>query len=402
MRIGHYDFELGAQGGIAAYVRRVGQAQADRGHEVIYLCHSNEADDWPNVLEVGDDRALFSAARNYDLDVLHLHHPVETLPDDRVPTLRTMHENEGSCPSGSRYLKRTGQPCNRAYSLGGCLWGHLVDHCGSRRPHKTAANFENFHRERAQAAELPTLTVSRFLKEQMIRSGCPAENLRVLHSPAPDVADAFTPLPRHTPPRFVFAGRIAPQKGLDWLLRAFAAVERDVHLDVAGTGNEEYVDQMVQLTADLDLQARVTFHGWLDEADVYALIEQARALVFPSVWHEPAGLVTLEAAALGRPVIASEVGGIPEYATDDVARRVPPRSVDGLASEIEKLAAHPDRAEDMGREGRRLAQTRFSMDRFLGRLHELYDRVRQQQGPTSPSPDANDPRSAEPERIPVS
>ena len=379
MRIGHYDSRLGAQGGIASYMRRVGRAQERAGHDVCFLCRSNEGDEPLTVLEVADDRALFSTARAQNLDVLHLHAPVETLPEggrDRGPTLRTVHTHDGSCPSGSRYLKRSGQPCSRAYSVAGCLWGHLVDHCGSRRPHKTLANFQRIRQEQAQAAALPTITVSRFLKEQMIRSGCPEENLHVLRSPAPDVPGTFSPLPRQQPPHFVFAGRIEPQKGLDWLLRAVAKVEPDVRLDVAGTGDEQYLTQMDHLASDLGLQEQVTFHGWLDEGEVYALIEQARAVVVPSVWHEPAGLVTLEAAALGRPVVASEVGGIPEYAFDAFSLRVPPRDIDALAEAIGHLARNAEQAETMGRRGYGLAQSEFAMDRFLRRLDALYDDIR--------------------------
>lgn len=373
MRIGHYNFHLGVQGGIASYVRRVGRAQVEKGHEVFYLCRSNEETDLP--LEVEGDRELFSTARERDLDVLHLHYPVENLPEDRVPTIRTMHGNEGSCPSGSRYLKRSGQPCNRAYSVAGCLWGHLVDHCGSRRPHKTLANFRSIQLEQQQAAELPTITVSQFLKEQMVRSGCPPENLHVLRSPAPDVPISFSSPVRKEPPHFVFAGRIEPQKGVDWLLRSVANVETDVHLDVAGTGNEQYLDQLDDLVSDLGVRERVTFHGWLEEREVYALIERARGVVFPSVWHEPAGLVTLEAAALGRPVVASEVGGIPEYAIDEFALRVPPRDVEALAEAITELARDADRAEAMGRRGYELARSKFAMERFLRRLDAFYEAV---------------------------
>ncbi|MFB6231998.1 MAG: glycosyltransferase family 4 protein [Salinibacter sp.] len=376
MRIGHYDARLWAQGGIASYVRRVGQAQARTGHDVVFLCRASEGDAPSNTLEVENDRALFSAAQARGLDVLHLHGPVETLPEDRVPTVRTVHTNDASCPSGSRYLKRTGQPCDRDYSVAGCLWGHLVDHCGSRRPHNTWANFQRIQQEQTQAAALPTITVSRFLKEQMIRSGCPAETLRVLHSPAPTLSGTFSPPPRRTPPHFVFAGRIEPQKGLDWLLRSLGAVDADVHLDVAGTGDEGYLDTLDQLVADLGIREQVTFHGWLDEDAVYALIEQARGVVVPSVWHEPAGLVTLEAAALGRPVVASEVGGIPEYATDAFALRVPPRDTEALAGAITTLARDPDRATAMGRRGHDQARSEFAMDRFLRRLDAFYDDVR--------------------------
>jgi len=372
MRIAHYDFELGAPGGIASYVRRVGQAQAENGHDVFYLCRIHDGNERSDVHTVEDDQDLFATAKNFGLDILHLHRPVGVLPDDRVPTVRTMHGNQGSCPSGSRYLKRTGQPCNRAYSISGCLWGHLVDHCGSRRPHKTWANFQRIEREQELAAVLPTLTVSRFLKEQMIRSGCPEENLHVLHSPAPDVARSFSPPPQGDVPHFVFAGRIEPKKGIDWLLRAVAEVESTIHLDIAGTGDEEAMSQVTRLVSDLDLQGHVTFHGWLDEDEVYALIERARALVFPSVWHEPAGLVTLEAAALGRAVIASEVGGIPEYATDEFALRVEPRDVGGLAACMDALANDWNQAKAMGQRGYQCAQSRFSMEPFIEALSGFY------------------------------
>ena len=73
MRIGHYDSRLGAQGGIASYMRRVGRAQEHAGHEVCFLCHSNEGDEQSAVLEVENDTELFSVARTQDLDVLHLH-----------------------------------------------------------------------------------------------------------------------------------------------------------------------------------------------------------------------------------------------------------------------------------------------------------------------------------------
>jgi glycosyltransferase involved in cell wall biosynthesis len=374
MKIGHYAHRINARGGIASYVRRLGKAQTARGREIVYLSRTQDADASSPIRTVQSD-APFSDARDLNLDLLHLHHPVSPIPEDRVPTIRTVHNNHGSCPSGSRYLKRTGLPCNRDYSIAGCLWGHFVDHCGSRRPQKTVANFRTINREQKQAATLSTLTVSGFLKRRMVRSGCPSDNLHVLRSPAPKVDDSFTPLDGQQPPRFVFAGRITPMKGLDWLLRALAQTRSDAHLDVAGTGNEEYMSEMHKLAAELNLRDRVTFHGWLDQVDVYALIRRARALVFPSVWHEPAGLVTLEAAARGRAVVASDVGGIPEYARDEYATLVNVRDVDALAQAMEHLATNEDEANRRGRRARKQARTTFSMDGFLERLNQFYERT---------------------------
>lgn len=374
MRVGHFSGQIGDQGGKSSYIRRLGTAQEKFGMDVVYLSRTGPTDEHSSTYVVeGDDP--FLEAENLNLDVLHLHNPVNEVPEDRVPTIRTVHNNRASCPSGTRYLKRSGHPCDRDYSVSGCLWGHLVDHCGSRRPQNTLGNFRNIHREQRQAAKLTTLTVSDFLKRRMIRSGCPSDNLQVLRSPAPSLDDSFVPPDRQHPPHFVFAGRITPMKGLDWLLRSVKEVQSEIHLDVAGMGNEEYMREMRQLSSELGIRDHVTFHGWLNQDEVYTLIRQSRALVFPSVWHEPAGLVTLEAAALGRAVVASNVGGIPEYAREEYATLVDVRDVNGLATAIEQLARNKKESDRRGRIAHEIAKTTFSMENFLRRLDQLYESV---------------------------
>lgn len=373
MRIGHYAPFLWDPGGISSYVSRLGSAQQARGHEVRYYSREAPPDSPPTQL-VDSDEALFAEAEGDDLDVLHLHKPVQPLPDDRVPTLRTMHGNQGSCPSGSRYLERTGMPCHRAYSVSGCTFGHLVDHCGSRRPNKFLGNFQNFHHERAQAAEITTLTVSAFIRDAMISSGCSPEQLEVLLSPAPDVDRPFTPPPKDGVPRIAFLGRLVPQKGIDWLLEAAAEVPI-LHVDVAGTGPPDVEDDLRALVDRLGIGHRVTFHGWLESDAVQELISESRAVAVPSTWHEPAGLVTLEAASQGRAVVASAVGGIPEYARPEFAVLAPPRDTEALALHLRRLATDYDRAVEMGRRGHALMQREFSMDRFLDRLDTIYTRV---------------------------
>jgi len=375
MHIGHYAPEIWAQGGIASYIRRTGRGQARRGHEVTYLSRDDDPEqNQPLEYEVvPDDETLFAAAEDLGLDLLHLHKSVHNLPDDRVPTVRTMHGHQGGCPSGSRYLARPGTPCDRTYSLAGCLWGHVVDRCGSVRPNNLTDNFTRIHRELEQAERIPTYTVSNFLRDKMRRAGCSSDQLCTLHSPAPASEEPFTPVPQNDPPRFLFLGRLVPEKGLAWLLRAVAHTDEAVHLDVAGTGPRQ--EALQALADDLGVDDHVSFHGWVESDRVPGLIRSARAVVFPSVWHEPAGLITLEAAAQGRPLIAGRVGGIPEYTDEAYATLVDARDVSGLARAIDRLARAPQRANRMGQEGYEAAQSTFSMDRFLNQLHTFYERV---------------------------
>ncbi len=374
MIVGHYAPMIWAQGGIANYVSRLGAVQTALGHTVYYFGNQDATGvKSDSYIEVRNSEELFKHARVLGLDVLHLHKPVDVLPEDRVPVVRTFHGHQGSCPSGTRYLSRSGMPCNRAYSVFGCLWGHYVDRCGSRHPARVKEHFTRLHHEMRQASLVPTYTVSQYLYHQMVRSGCSSELLHTILSPAPEVTHPYRPPEPGGVSHFVFLGRLVPQKGLSWLLRAIGKVSRPVHLDVAGDGYER--DESQRLAERLGIADRVTFHGWVEQSVVSTLILNARAVIFPSVWQEPAGLVSLEAAAHGRAVIASRVGGIPEYATEEYALLVEPNDVDGLADCIDRLASDVQLAEHLGRNGMELMGKRFSMAGFMDQLEAFYNRA---------------------------
>jgi glycosyltransferase involved in cell wall biosynthesis len=365
------------RGGIATYIRRVSKAQRAAGHTVHYLDTrpftdvQDESVDLPIV--VRDDNDLFIQAKLCGLDILHLHTNVSVIPPSSMPVIRTVHNNNPYCPSGSRHLKRWGQPCDRAYSLGGCLWGHFVDYCGSIRPQRFYPGFQITWQDMDALKEVPAIANSQFVKDQMIRSGYSADNIRVLHYPAPEIGEYFPP-EQGDLPHFVFLGRITPEKGFVWLLRALAEVKVSLQMDIAGSGNQEQEQAIRRLAERLGLMNRITFHGWVNEAKAIQLIQGARALVFPSVWHEPAGIVSLEAAAAGRPIIASSVGGIPEYVGRlQNALLVEPNDVQGLARSIEQLTKDSFLAKQMGAEGRKMAKEYFSLEKHLEELMRLYE-----------------------------
>ena len=130
---------------------------------------------------------------------------------------------------------------------------------------------------------------------------------------------------------------------------------------------------MRELAARLGLGDRVVFHGWLPEARVAAMLRAVRALVFPSCWHEPSGTVMLAAAAAGRAVIASRVGGIPEYVEhEQTGLLVPVNDVAALAAALVRLTVNADQAAALGAAGRQTAVERFSMAAHLEGLADLY------------------------------
>jgi glycosyltransferase involved in cell wall biosynthesis len=89
--------------------------------------------------------------------------------------------------------------------------------------------------------------------------------------------------------------------------------------------------------------------------------------------YEGSSLVTLEAMAHGRPVVATRAGGIPDKVRDgQTGRLVAPGDVDGLAAALADLAADPSRRQEMGRRGRARAEADFAWERIIERVLALY------------------------------
>ena len=376
MKIGHYDSELGSKGGVTTYIRRIGSAQESAENSVYYFSNRPCSDTFaaknpPIAVSSNDD--LYIQAKRLGLDILHLHKGISQLPPMDLAVIRTLHGHQPYCPSGSKFLKRWNKPCDRAYSLPGCLWGHIVDGCGSIRLQNIQFNFQYTQKEMKALSQMPVVTVSHFLKEQLIRSGYSADLIHVLHLFAPKIANDV-PSPQTEVPHFVFLGRIAPEKGLSWLLHALQNVKVPVHLDVAGEGYQEA--EMRQLAENLGISQCVTFHGWVSSTQVDELICAARALIFPSIWHEPGGTVAFEAMANARAVIMARVGGMAEVVLENVnGLLVEPNNISELASSIERLSADWLLAKKLGQEGRRIASEQYTLQNHLDTLMQLYQQT---------------------------
>ena len=156
---------------------------------------------------------------------------------------------------------------------------------------------------------------------------CKPANLRTCK---PANGDPGSAVPAE-PVDLLFVGQLIRGKGVQLLLRAMARMKTRRTLDVVGAGNLE--PALRALADKLGLADRVRFRGF--RTDPQAWMRAAACVVVPSVWQEPYGLVAAEAVALGRPVVAFAIGGLPE-ACGGRATLVPPGDVAALAAALEK------------------------------------------------------------------
>lgn len=163
---------------------------------------------------------------------------------------------------------------------------------------------------------------------------------------------------RDGPLRILSVGRFIQRKGCDWLLRAVAQARdtgADAKLIMVGAGPEEA--RLRSLASELDLP--VTWRGFVDHSGLAPLYAEADAFAFPTL-DDPFGVVLLEAAAAGLPLIASPFAG----ATEDLVRPgingfvVDPRNTAAMAAAIAWLAGEPEMRTKMGRSSYELTRAR--------------------------------------------
>ena len=375
MHIAHFKSSIWHQGGVSSYIKRTAIAQQEAGHTVTLFDPTvSDTDTEEGLTVVGrlSSADVIHRAQQRKVDILNIHESLENAPSSRVPVVYTLHNHDAYCPSGSQHLKTRDRPCHRVAGAG-CVVGHLKDHCGSLRPANALRNIRKHLLHQRLVARIPVIAVSRFQKKQLIRAGYAPDRIFVVQSPVPCMNMAYTPPPPDGVPQLLFMGRVVPEKGLKWLLKAFSLIGVSAHLDVAGDGYA--LAEMKRLTDSLGLQDRVTFHGWVAQDRLQQLIRQSRAIVVPSTWHEPAGLVSLEAAAHGRPVIASRSGGIPEYVDASWGALVTPGDVQALAGHLTTFASDYERARSAGRIAFEAVHAGRTVPQFLSDLDEVYEQI---------------------------
>ncbi len=172
--------------------------------------------------------------------------------------------------------------------------------------------------------------------------------------------------------QLLIAGRLTPQKGVDLAIRALARLLPDcpnLHLRIAGIGPWERAYR--NLARELGVSDRVNWLGFLGPEALRQEYQHCGILLMPSRF-EPFGLSALEAMACGAPVIASWVGGLPEFITPDQSGLlVPPCDVPALAEAIRYLVAFPEEAAWLGA-GAMTAARALSWERTAQGTLEVY------------------------------
>jgi glycosyltransferase involved in cell wall biosynthesis len=173
-------------------------------------------------------------------------------------------------------------------------------------------------------------------------------------------------------------GRLFKNKGHYYLLNALKEIAQEipgVRLLLVGDGDRALIEGWVR---EFGLEDRVVFAGY--RRDVSACMSAMDLFVHPSL-SECLPQVLIEAMNVGTPVVATEVGGVPEIITDgETGLLIPAKDVRAIVAAVLALYRDPGWREQLAGTGQRSARARFTADKMVGRHWEIYRRYLNQTG----------------------
>lgn len=170
----------------------------------------------------------------------------------------------------------------------------------------------------------------------------------------------------------LYFGRLDKPKGVLTFLDA-AKECRDIPFVIVGKGDEE---ELIKSRIKEEAISNVSFLGPIWGEEMERIIDESKLVVVPSEWYEPSPYVVLQSFAHNKPVIASNIGGLPEMVEDDYNGLLfEPRNSSDLSMKIKKIYFDNSLSAQMGENARKTVEERFSPDEYYKKTMELFEKI---------------------------
>jgi glycosyltransferase involved in cell wall biosynthesis len=368
------------------------------GHQVEPLEVSNDDIASPIDKGLAAVRAIYSlpakaqvaaAIARYRPDIVHVHNFFPLLSPSvydaclaaRVPVVQTLHNYRLGCVKAM--LFRDNQICELCLDQDnpwfGVKYGCYRD---SKVQSAVVAAMLTTHRWRRTWLEKVDayITLTDFQRQKMVQAGLPSAKIHVkpnfVNPIEPSDPDSLDPAiaAAVASPFVLFVGRLSIEKGLPIVIEAYRQNRALPRLNIVGDGPERAVLEQ-QVTA-AGLATQVQFLGYQPKAMIQQLMQQAIALVFPSIWYEGFPLTIAEALSCGLPPIVSRLGSMAEIIQDNEnGLHFSPGDPHDLAVKIQQITDDPEQQQKLGVAAQRTYEQYYTAEKNYAQLMAIYDQV---------------------------
>ena len=384
------------KGGSEKYYFELGQLLKKHGHEVAYFSMEDEKNiktgdkeyfvpkfDLNNssklkALDVisnkHNQKIMEQALDDFKPDIVHLNNFQRQLSasiikpciDRKVPIIFTAHDVQAICPAitmmdndkkpcelcmHGKYMNCIEKSCNKGSKLKsilGALEGYYY------RIHKIYTEKINY-----------IITPSEFYRKKFIEDGVNENKIQAIHNSVEmDDYNVKTEDDGYA----LYFGRLSKEKGILDLINAFKNC-KEGKLFIAGEGPEK--ETIEQIIKENKLGRRVKLLGFLNKEQMTEITRKCKFVVVPSIWYENCPYSILETLAIGKPVIGSNMGGIPELVIDNKNGFIY-TTVEELTDKMNILFEDKKLVEKFGKESKNLAKKNYDREVYYKKIEKIY------------------------------
>lgn len=293
----------------------------------------------------------------------------------KIPIVYTAHDLKSICPNYK--MLTNGVVCEA------CLYGNYLN-CILKKCIKDSALKSLLATVEAYAYKLNAtykklnliITPSKFYENKILQSGI--ANCKVIYLPNFLPCYSEYSIKKEKGNYFLYFGRLSEEKGLFTLIKAYKEAEVTIPLYIIGSGPIE--NELNNLIKSYRLEHSVFLLGYKQGEELKNIIYNSLCVVLPSEWYENGPYSIMESLAMGKPVIVSNIGGLPEIVTNGVnGYVVESHSIKSLSDALIKMEQLDiEKYEEFSKKAKQIAQEKFSWVTYTDKLLELYKDLLQQ------------------------
>lgn len=322
-------------------------------------------------------KAMEKALDDFKPDIVHLNNfqrqlsasIIKPIKKRNIPIVFTAHDLQAICPA-IVMLDSQRQICEK------CLNGKYVN-CAKNKCIKNSGlksilgtvESKYYRYKKIYINKIDKIiTPSEFYKLKLIQDGIPENNIEAIHNfidmdnyNVEVVDDGYA---------FYF-GRLIKEKGMFTLLEAFKGL-KDKKLLIAGDGPD--LEKIKEYLNKNNMQENVKLLGYIDSDKVKEYVRKSRFIIVPSIWYENCPYSVLETLAIGKPIIGSNLGGIPELVKNNESGLIytynKPKE---LQEKMRALFENKELADELGKNAKQIAKKEYSKESYYNKIINIYE-----------------------------
>lgn len=387
------------KGGSEKYYFELGELLKEYGHEVAYFSMNNSKN-----IKTGDKeyfveeidlntgsklkaldvisskenaKKMEEALEDFKPDIVHLNNfqrqlsasIIKPIKTRNIPIVFTAHDVQAICPAITMIDSEL-NVCEK------CMHGKYIN-CVKKRCIKNsklksllgAIEGKYYRRHKIYTKQIDyIITPSKFYKTKFINDGISENKISAIHNYI-DVKQYN--LKTNDNGYALYFGRLSKEKGILNLIKAFSKLNKG-SLYIAGDGPEK--DNIIKFIKEHNLEKKVKLLGFLKKEEMSQQICDCKFVVVPSIWYENCPYTVLETLAIGKPLIGSNMGGIPELVNDNENGFIYKYDdIDELASKMKELFENEELVEKFGKKSKELAINLYSKEKYYDEIIKIYN-----------------------------